>query len=285
MVDVSGALAGASVAATLYEPTQRSRALLVCSPGGTYPRAVLDLPLAGYEMASWLARAGLSVLTIDPLGTGDSTRPADGDEVRLELAAAALATAVGQVRPPGQLVIGVGHSLGAAITVAAQARHRAFDAIAVLGYSPSFSFLDADPACPADAEERWRWALARYVAADPELWSSSYVSFPRGDELPALSAHYTPVPRGLAVEFGNTPDGLADAYAVDVPVYLGFGATDVSTPTVEREHYASSPSITGHVLEGAGHDQFTAARRVELWRDLLRWSTSLITAEAAHAES
>src|SRR3954452_1454424 len=127
-------------------------AVLVCWPGGSYQRAYWDMHIPGqhrYSFAEHLTAQGFVVLAVDHLGVGASTKPADGDRVDFETMSAAAASFIAQARamaadaspelggrPLGSLpFIGVGHSLGACLTVVTQARHRCYDAVALLGFT------------------------------------------------------------------------------------------------------------------------------------------------------
>jgi hypothetical protein len=212
--------------------------------------------------------------------------------------------------------IGLGHSLGGGLTVAAQARAaragtaqpRAgqpqagqpgagpFAAVAALGYSPAWCSVPAagrteaggnGPGAGASAREA---VLAELTAADPRRWSGSYIRFSRqatrgfchGPDVPAdvvraADRDQLPVPRGLAIDHGITGPALRAAAAVRVPVFLGFGERDVAErPHEERRHYPGSRDVTVHVLPGSGHCQYTASSRALLWERLDQWITSII---------
>ena len=82
-----------------------------------------------------------------PLGVGASSKPVDGDRVNFDTMSAAAASFVRQVRSmladgsaefggcslASVPIIGLGHSLGACLTVVTQAQHRCYDAVALLG--------------------------------------------------------------------------------------------------------------------------------------------------------
>ena len=103
----------------------------------------------GYSFAEHVTAHGFAVVGADRLGVGASSKPADGDEVDFDTMSAAAASFVEQVRAsladgspefggtplPEIRIIGVGHSLGACLTVVTQARHRCYDAVAVLGFT------------------------------------------------------------------------------------------------------------------------------------------------------
>src|SRR4051812_29865394 len=128
------------------------RAVLVCWPGGSYGRAYWDMHIPGhpgYSFAEHLAAQGFLVVAADHLGVGASSKPSDGDRVDFLTVSAAAASFVEQLRAllaegapelggvplPDTPVIGVGHSLGACLTAVTQARHRSYDAVALLGFT------------------------------------------------------------------------------------------------------------------------------------------------------
>ena len=94
-------------------------AVLVCWPGGSDSRAYWDMHVpghTGYSFAEHLCARGFTVVSADPLGVGESAKPADVDAVTLETMADAAAEFVGALRAElaaGDVpVIAVGHSLG-----------------------------------------------------------------------------------------------------------------------------------------------------------------------------
>ena len=105
------------------------------------------------------------VLAADHLGVGASSKPADGDRVNFETMSAAAASFVAQVRRmladgspelggrplPSVPIIGVGHSLGACLTVVHQARHRCYDAVALLGFTHGQRRSRSRPSGPPSA--------------------------------------------------------------------------------------------------------------------------------------
>ena len=68
----------ASLAATYYPAAGAVGAVLVCLPGATYSREYWDLKIpgrSGYSFAEFATGNGYDVVTIDPLGTGESSKP------------------------------------------------------------------------------------------------------------------------------------------------------------------------------------------------------------------
>src|SRR5262249_30200415 len=120
-----------------YEPdaSVEERPLLFCIPGGTYNHRYwdLDVPGASYSFAGEMTGRGYSVVAIDNLGTGASTRPRQGSGLsELALAASLVVEFVRKERSP-RAVVGVGHSMGGYALVTQQAQARSFDAVAILG--------------------------------------------------------------------------------------------------------------------------------------------------------
>src|SRR3954447_14269627 len=153
-VDVSASLPfdePSHIAASIHLP-EAPRAALICWPGGSYARAYWDMQIPGhpgYSFAEHMMAQGYLVLAADHLGVGASSKPADGDRVGFETMSAASAAFVEQVRGlleqgapelggvplPGIPILGVGHSLGACLTVVTQARSGCYDAVALLGFT------------------------------------------------------------------------------------------------------------------------------------------------------
>lgn len=129
----------AALAATYYPARggEQAPAVLVCLPGGTYSREYWDLYIPGrdgYSFAGFAADNGYPVVTIDPLGTGESSQPAsdfDFGDIAAALARAvcALPDTIGIHAPP----VVVAHSLGGYLAITQQALFRSYAGLAVLG--------------------------------------------------------------------------------------------------------------------------------------------------------
>jgi alpha-beta hydrolase superfamily lysophospholipase len=303
---------GTWIAATLHAPPREvapSGALLICSPGGTYARSCADLAVpgrSGYSMAAHLTARGHYVLAVDTLGTGSSAAPPNGDLVTMDTVARALADAASAASRllaeagGGRIaVIGLGHSLGGAVTVAAQSLAEPFAAVAVLGYSPAWRSVPSAGSAGTSAAALRPAVLTELTAADPALWSSSYVRFGReatrdfshwpdvpADVVLAADGDQVAVPRGLAADFGMTGPAGHAAARVRVPLFLGFGERDVTDrPHAEPGHYPASRDVTLHVLAGSGHCQYTASGRQQLWNRLDQWITTVIASrEDTHGQ-
>jgi len=267
---------------TLITPTAPSTGVLfVCSPGGGFPRTTFDLP--HHSMAAHLSALGHTVAMVDLLGTGDSA--VDGDAATMAAAGAALAMVTREVAASSgaSFVVGLGHSLGAAVTVRAEADQHPFDAVAVLGYSPAWVSVAATPERPTGTDAIRDWTRAQLT--DP-LWATPEVRFPRSLDDPfsfypdvriesriAAFADEVPVPRALALDFGIPEPALAAAAAVTTPVLLAFGSTDASAaPAREELFYSASPAVCTVQLEGSAHVHHVSSDRLLLWDRLHDWA-------------
>ncbi len=279
-VDVTLDVPGARVAASLFLPPREDvgRSVVVAFHGGGYTRSYFHLEVAGrdgYSMAEHLARRGHVVVTVDQLGVGDSTRPADGASVTVDavgdvhhaaccalrerLAAGTLAADL----PPidAATLTGVGHSIGGSLLVVQQARYATFDRIAVLGsthlpreWGGEFAF---------DVESGY----ARFDRS--ALRPGFYWDDVPDDVIEADAARGTTMPVGIV----PAPDvAAAESAAVRVPVFVGFGERDVSPdPRREVAVYAGSTDLTLYVLSRSGHCSNFASGRRALWDRLAAW--------------
>ena len=123
-----------TVALEVMAPEQPLPIALVCLPGGAMTRRYFDLQVPrddSFSFARQMARRGFICVLIDHLGVGESSRPADGYALSADVLARANARAtdeaLGRIRNgsminglayiPEVKSIGVGHSMGAMLTV------------------------------------------------------------------------------------------------------------------------------------------------------------------------
>jgi pimeloyl-ACP methyl ester carboxylesterase len=296
-LDVSAALPfdgePMSISATVHTPPSGApRAALICWPGGSYSRAYWDMHIAGhpgYSFAEHLAARGYLVLAADHLGVGASSKPADGDRVTFETMSAAAAAFTGQVRERlgGDLpVIGVGHSLGACLTVVTQARHRPYDAIAALGFTHGAKDVAVRA---AGAEEGRDAAVEQARAFFGTAWDDVYGLVDRAPHhgwlhrpdvpqavLAADDAEATAWPRQAYVEALLAGHSATFAAQVECPVFVAFGDHDVPpVPHDDVGYYTASRDVTLYVLPDAAHCHNFAATRMQLWDRIDAWATSV----------
>ena len=229
LIDVrSVGLAGVHrCAADVFRPpsvrADRRPVVVCCLPGGYMTRRYFDLPvpaeLGGYSMARHLADRGMVVVTVDPPGVGDSDVPEDPyvltpdvlADVVAEVTSAAL-DGLGDLGGVGDpLVVGLGHSAGALLTVYEQARHRPFDAVALLGFAGRglVDFLDESERVVGDDPAGARAALPelvekRFGSARPDPPRQSTSIFSGGPEPEAVKVAMRGARRPLLALLGLT---------------------------------------------------------------------------------
>jgi pimeloyl-ACP methyl ester carboxylesterase len=280
----------ASLAATYY-PTrggEQTPAVLVCVPGGTYSREYWDLHIPGhqgYSFAAFATENGYAVVTIDPLGTGESSQPARDfgfGEIAATLARAvsALPGTIGIHAPP----VAVAHSLGGYLAITQQALFPSYAGLAVLGCTNQHvAPLNLDAAIIARcATSQGRAELAAEIlSALPQ----PYFEGPREHlhswfhlaDVPAdvVAADSVTAKSVVPRVFGTAmiPGVVAQhAARIDIPVFAGYGEVDVSPdPRAEAALYRSSRDITTVVLADSAHCHNMASSRHRLWQRLLAW--------------
>ncbi len=287
--DVSGSVpvAGRStIAGWLFTPAGHPRGVLMAIPGGTYAKDYWHLEIPGrpgYSFAEYCAAQGYLVLAVDNLGTGESSRPPDGDAVGLTemgRANAAVARAM-RDRFPALPLVGVGHSMGGCLAVMQQAGQRSFDALAVLGYGyQPLAGLSADgPEAALLAETAARFAgmpvecRDGYYLMDRALLRSSFYLDDVPPEVVAADEQVaTVLPRAALHRVAATPLGRESAAAVDVPVFQAWGEHDnTPDPHGDARYFTSCPDYTLYLLTGSAHCHNFAGRRHEMWRRICSW--------------
>lgn len=310
-IDVGELLPGAGMlrmAAEIFVP-QRPRSpplALFCTPGGAMNRHYFDLRAAGapgeFSFAAQLTAAGFYVIALDPLGIGDSTRPADGHALTPDLLAQALATACATLRreltagtltgqPLGSLhSVGVGHSMGAMLSAMAQAQHGGHEALMLFGFGTQGLTSALTPAEAAFAHDPTATRanlvrLARARSADPypliartqqgrELFAGERADR-RGVE--ALQAARAPllVTAGL---FSMIPGSCAPECAqLAIPLLLAAGDRDIAgAPHELPASFSGSGDITLLVLPETGHCHFLFDSRRSLFARAAQWCADLL---------
>ncbi|MGP0032734.1 MAG: alpha/beta fold hydrolase [Acidimicrobiales bacterium] len=307
-VDVAGrAPSGCHlVVADLYVPAETEPFPVVwcCVPGGGISRAYFDLDvppsLGEYSMAYHLAERGQIVLTIDPPGVGGSDLPDDGYDLAPRVVSDVLHVVVQDVLDrivTGRLdgvrvvsigaVLGVGHSAGALLVACQQARHRTFDALALLGFSASGlpSVLNEKEAAYAERAEDLVAVLPEFVRArfgDPlPQWSSERsrlgmleapvddveaASSRAGSRLLAMVGMTALVPGSIKPELDQ----------IDVPTIVALGEHDIAgSISALPGQLPSCHDLTLFTVVGAGHNHNVAESRLVLWDRMLRWIRSV----------
>lgn len=284
--------------------SHRHDTLVVCLPGGAMSKRYFDLRGADgdgtFSMATHLARRGFVVAAIDHPGVGDSDVPDDEYALTPPVVADTDAAAVGALvdavrsgRVPGlepgapRRVVGCGHSMGGLLTVHVQARHRVYDAIALLGFgggglpqvlTPDELAVAHDPAAAlaslASLVER-RFGRPRSLART--VSSPNLLRVPVSDEAIAVvdtCASYLLNQCGLWSMLPGVSD--AEMASVDVPVFVGVGDQDITGPPHRIPgSFAGSGDVTLYVCPDSGHNHHVMPNRALLWDRLVAWMAAL----------
>lgn len=282
---------------------------LVCLPGGGMRRQYYDLlPPAkagggqvpgddSFSFARQMANQGFVVVLIDHLGVGESSRPADGYALTADLVARANAnvtaaildklragTAIQGLKAiPNLKSLGIGHSMGAMLTIVQQAAARQHAGIAVLGFSTRGLPEYCPPEVKAMGHAEARAAAPEYAR---KMFREPYPSIGRTEDGAALYAgkkaeaagveaikpvreRLLPVPAFMSMLPGNV---APEAAAIDVPVFVGLGELDMAGPPLEApKAFTGSPAVSFELLPGAGHSHFLFPSRRQLFARLGEW--------------
>jgi pimeloyl-ACP methyl ester carboxylesterase len=278
-----------------------------CLPGGSINRHYYNLQAPAddsFSFAATMARQGAITVAVDHLGVGDSDKPGDGFLLTPDRLARANANAARKVLSglrEGSLIadlpalkhvvsIGVGHSMGAMLTVVQQALTHQHDGLLLMGFSnaglvshlpePAHHLAGKPEAVKAEIEAV---ALAIY----PEPYQRIQPSREASEIFQGATAERAGVEAikrtrdNLLVVGGlqsMIPGSIRPALdTVDVPVFLGLGDRDIAgSPHAIPASFPSSPDITLMVLPETGHCQFIFPSRGALFRRIGEW-TSFVT--------
>jgi alpha-beta hydrolase superfamily lysophospholipase len=287
------------------EARRRPPALLFCLPGGFLSRRYFDLgdpsdPVERtYSFAAHMACAGYAVAAIDHLGTGDSSRPSrEEDGFALGVDAIARANQAAWVRivervaercaiAVGELIsIGVGHSMGSALTVAQQASDAPHTALVLQSFSTRGlpRFMQQEETALAGDPVRAHAHAAELVRT---RYGTPYPAMPGGDEegrSAAFSVGTAPLlAERLLVEASTCLLAMAGsltlipaAYApyaerIRVPVFVSMGDHDLLTAQEVPPMLPHAPEIVAHEVPDCWHCHNVANTRAALWDRTLHW--------------
>lgn len=257
-----------------------------------------------FSFARTMAAQGYVVASVDYLGLGDSSKPDDGWRCTPDTLTAinrqVHETLMAQLRAgrahpqlaalPDLVSVGVGHSMGAMMTILQQAAHAPHAGVVLLGFStrglpeyapPAFKAL-ADPlaARPLLVDVARKMfgdnpfpVIHAARAGNAELFGSKKAE-PRGvAALKAATDCMLPVPAMLSMVPGNV---APEAAGIAVPVFLGVGERDMVGPIHQvPTAFTGSFDVTLQVLPETGHSHFLFPARVQLFRRLANWLEAL----------
>ena len=314
-IDVARAVglpAPCEIAVDIVAPRQLDPGLpplaLCCLPGGYLGRGYFDLQVEGddsYSFAGFMAARGFVTLSLDHLGSGESSQPEDGYAVTLERVVNANRWAMEQVleelrtpdpgggRPDfGSLPsVGVGHSMGSALSVVQQARAASHAALLLFSFSARGLepyLLPGEKKFATRPEETWanlpELARARFSTPYPRVGGrsgeASEAAFGTGTAEAAAVRALKRCGTNLVAQPGllsMIPGGYAPfAAQVAVPVFVGTGDRDLTGPQEANDAFPRAPEFVAYTLEDCWHCHHVARTRHRLWERASRWIRSVV---------
>ncbi len=267
---------------------QGSDIVFVCLAGGGMKRQYYDLQ-GGFSFVAAMQAQGHGCLLIDHPGVGDSDRPADGYLLGPQLLAEAQHRALGALR--GSLpelarsrTVGVGHSMGALISLIQQSAHASHAGLILLGFGfdglPQYlpaaarALLHDRPALEAASVELARSMFREPYPVIPQggnggLYAGATAQPGAQEAIRNVSTHLLPLPAFMSL-YPHHWDALAAR--VKVPVLIALGDKDlVKAPDNVQQLFSGSPGAEVLVLPNTGHSQFVFASRTELFAKIGQW--------------
>jgi pimeloyl-ACP methyl ester carboxylesterase len=300
-VEVGPHLAGGTVnhlALEVFLPASLAArpVLFFCIPGGGMNRGYFnldggaDLP---FSFARAMTGAGHVVVTIDPVGVGDSTHPDDAfaltssvmTELNHQAFIAMRAMEVDGLALGSFPVVGVGHSAGAMLAVLQQTSFGDFDATLLLCFG-SGGLPQHFPAEYLEAAAKPDFDRATIVDMARSMFGGDGYMPIRGrpSETPATSAlakaySATVAPLGAhAMTPGNVRTEMA---MLDRPAFLALGGRDMTGPAhLLAKDFEACPDLTVYVIAGAGHHLFVVREAPALYERIACWASGVIPAGA-----
>ena len=293
---------------------------LACLPGGFLGRRYFDLDpggVEGYSFAEAMAERGFLTLAFDHLGVGESTQPdppelgrALGVETIARINQFALEQALERLARGGAAsglppircatTIGVGHSMGSALTVEQQALARAHRALVLFSFTTRGVplFLNDDQRQYAGDPLRARRELGSLAERSfgtpyPERANDSEpgrrAAFGVGTAPPVAEALLHGASTnllGLAGLLSMIPGGYAPAAErVDVPVFVWIGDHDLHDARGLREELPNAPIVATRTLPDCWHCHFVANGRATIWREVADWIEATLARERPPLEA
>ena len=289
----------------VWPETVTQSAVFFCVPGGGMNRHFFDLPVEAddsFSFARQMAARGFVSVLIDPPGIGGSDRPEDGHALTPERLASILAQCAAQLiadlregrvqgldAMPDLVPVGLGHSMGAMLTLLLQAHQPHYAALVLLGFGTQGlpQFLSVEAKAVMDDLEAWRTALpAMAKRAFPKsypvmhsdggeagIFGSTHADPAAVKALKVANDVMLPVPAFMSLFPGNV---APEAAQITVPVYLALGERDlIREPEEVPKVFSSSQAIELQVLPKTGHSHFLFPARDALFDGLARWASQL----------
>jgi pimeloyl-ACP methyl ester carboxylesterase len=294
-------------------------------PGAGYNRHYFTFDMPGTAtggQAGWHAQRGWIFVAIDTLGVGEASLPDPADlglqclsavnhaivgDVLQRLALGTVSPDLASVADP--IVLGLGQSMGGGLTIVQQAHHDTYDAIAILGFSATWTSTRKLPGSPPAGvpylardtplprpdprshEQRSAVAANRLLLrlqADAERYPTKSATPPgwhfHFDDVPAEVRERDLTMTGEAPPWRSTtvpgavfqmlaPGSLGpEAAAIVVPVLSAFGERDVTEdPRMEHKAFRHAVDFSSFICPRMGHMHNFASSRGILWSRVHSW--------------
>ena len=300
---IEGDSASAIEVEVLWPEVITSQAVFFCVPGGGMNRHFFDLPVEGddsFSFARQMAAQGFVTVLIDPPGIGGSDRPADGHALTPAVVGDILSRAHALIRAdlqrgkvsdtlvamPELLAIGLGHSMGAMLTILHQAYQADYQAVALLGFgtqglpqflSPEVHELLEDPdavraALPALAKKAFPkpYPVLHSDGGEAGIFGSTLADKNAVKALKVANDVMLPVLAFMSLLPGNV---APEAASIDVPVYLALGERDlIREPQKVPASFSGATNVQLQILPQTGHSHFLFPTRAQLFNGLAQWA-------------
>lgn len=241
------------------------------------------------------------VVACDYLGTGESSKPANGFALTFEALAEARAQVAEQIRSrmllgtlapdlprqPKVHLIGIGQGTGALTLQQVQARfQQPYEAIALLGWTcgePRFGPVDQGKLAEVLHPDTHGY-VALSATQRQAMRPCFYLDDVAQEIIEVDEQHGTVLPFGLVNTPLNPSSILADAAAIMSPVFLGYGSHDIAChPSEEDEFYSKAISATAYIQPNAACCHNLAPTRHLLWKAIGWWLQDVLRQPPAHA--
>jgi pimeloyl-ACP methyl ester carboxylesterase len=272
---------------------QRGHTLQVLVHGGSYNHKYWDADVVNgndYSYARHMAGQCYSVLALDRLGTGESSKPS-GDFINLANEADGLAqilTSLRTSRNPTERkfrrIVLVGHSFGSFLSVYTLGEYgNVADAAVITGWVYSPGVVPLDPAFVGQLLQN------PYILTPPEVRTALFYHLPTAD--PAVidfdnATLADAITRGFFLDaialFTARGQGdvaqikaLSKVDQVNVPVFVQLADFDFLFPASvagpETSFYSSAPSVMVDLLTNSGHSFNLHPNHSDGWQRINNW--------------